>query len=99
MPVTSASGPLPLDYSTFTAYCQYILQYVEKYDVQCGEGGVVHCYCHHHQLLKLGLHGRVREASQPPADTRALHVENCRHVELFGGLLNHMQHLQVEGLL
>ena len=36
----------------------------------------------------------MEDVSQPPAGTRALYVENCHHVELFGGLLNHMERLQ-----
>jgi len=55
---------------------------------------IIHCYCHHQQVLKIGLHHKVEDVSQPPAGTRALYVENCHHVELFGGLLNHMERLQ-----
>jgi len=60
---------------------------------QCG-GVSVHCYCHHHQTLKIGLEARVQEVSQPPAETQDLYLENCRHVELYAGLLNHMENLQ-----
>ena len=45
-------------------------------------------------VLKIGLHHRVQDASQPPEDTRSLTIQNCHHVELYGGLLNHMEHLQ-----
>ena len=61
----------------------------------CGcHEAVIHCYCHHKQVLKIGLHHRVQDASQPPEDTKSLAIENCRHVELYGGLLNHMENLQ-----
>ena len=54
----------------------------------------IHCYCHHHQTLKIGLEDRVKDVSQPPAETQALVLENCHHVELYAGLLNHMENLQ-----
>lgn len=60
---------------------------------QCS-GHNVHCYCHHQQVLKIGLHHKVEDASQPPADTKSLYVENCHHLELFGGLVNFMETLQ-----
>jgi len=60
---------------------------------QCG-GVSIHCYCHHHQTLKIGLEDRVKDVSQPPAETQALVLENCHHVELYAGLLNHMENLQ-----
>lgn len=60
---------------------------------ECREAAV-HCLCHHKQVLKVGLHHRVQDASQPPEDTRSLTIQNCHHVELYGGLLNHMEHLQ-----
>ena len=60
---------------------------------QC-EGPSVHCYCHHTQVLKIGLHSKVEDVSQPPRETRSLSVENCHHVELYGGILNHMDKLQ-----
>jgi len=60
---------------------------------QCG-GVSIHCYCHHHQTLKIGLEDRVKEVSQPPAEAQSLYLENCHHVELYAGLLNHMENLQ-----
>ena len=60
---------------------------------QC-TGVSIHCYCHHQQVLKVGMEDRVKDASQPPAETMSLHLENCHHVELYGGLLNHMENLQ-----
>lgn len=60
---------------------------------QCN-GVSIHCYCHHNQVLKIGLEDRVKEASQPPTNGESLHLENCHHVELYAGLLNHMENLQ-----
>jgi len=60
---------------------------------ECSDAGVVHCYCHHKQVLKIGLENIV-EASEPSPETRSLTIENCHHVELFAGILNHMEKLQ-----
>jgi len=60
---------------------------------QCN-GVSIHCYCHHQQVLKIGLEARVKDASQPPGTAESLYLENCHHVELYAGLLNHMENLQ-----
>lgn len=60
---------------------------------QCN-GVSIHCYCHHQQVLKIGLEDRVKSASQPPTNGEYLHLENCHHVELYAGLLNHMENLK-----
>lgn len=52
------------------------------------------CYCHHDQVLKIGLHSRVADCSQPPENTASLVVDNCHHVELYSRLLNHMHNIQ-----
>jgi len=54
----------------------------------------VRCNCHHKQILKIGLLSRVSDASQPPANTGSLLVENCHHVELYSRLVNHMKNIQ-----
>merc|ERR1719350_2350674 len=54
----------------------------------------VKCYCHHQQVLKIGLHSRVTDSSEPPDSTGSLIVDNCHHVELYSRLLNHMKSIQ-----
>ena len=60
----------------------------------CDGSGAVTCYCHHKQVLKIGLHHNVLDVSEPSQQTRALSVENCHHVELYASILNHMETLE-----
>ena len=46
------------------------------------------------QLLRIGLHSRVSNSSEPPENTGSLLVDNCHHVELYSRLVNHMKNIQ-----